>query len=125
MFYPASYSPNPCLGVLGWGLFCGANLTNANPSQLYLCDDGTTFGSVVCPSGCHAAAVGEPDYCLGDDPCVSGVTGGEICGRNLSPNAEPRTLYTCENQQTVGTMFCDVDCIPQRPGTADVCLIEQ
>jgi hypothetical protein len=65
--------------------------------------------------------LGQPNYCIGDDPCVSAVIDGESCGANLSPNAEADVLYTCQDQEVVSMQRC-AECEPHPPGEADVCI---
>jgi hypothetical protein len=107
-----------------WGYYCGANLTlSADAARLYLCFGGLTSASVVCPSGCHAAPPGQPDYCIGSDPCVNSPFDGDVCGANLStPDADANTLYNCQNGQTVSMTVCSAGCHPSPPGQADYCL---
>lgn len=113
--------PDPCATTEGSGLACGQSLAGGTPDVLYWCSNGETYASAACPGLCHAAALGEPNFCLGDDPCVSAVIDGEICGANLSPNAEQNVLYTCQDQQVVSMRSC-VTCQAHPPGEADICV---
>jgi hypothetical protein len=107
----------------GWGYGCGANLApGADPNALYLCLNQTTQGAVRCPNGCRAGATGEPDYCIGNDPCLNSPYDGFACGSNLAtPSASPNVMYECRAQRTVSTRNCVV-CIKAPPGEADECL---
>ena len=120
-----SYPANPCINfpfATGYGYACGVNI-GGDPARLYLCDGQTTFGSVRCPTTCHVGALGEPDYCVGSDPCINNPYNGVACGSNLAtPYANQNYLYNCSGQQTVGSVLCLYGCFAAPPGQDDYCM---
>jgi hypothetical protein len=109
------------------GYACGANLTpNADPNKLYLCANNSTAGSVTCPYGCHVGAVGQPDYCENStsNPCMNNPYNGVACGSNLAvplSSFKQNSLFTCQNQQTVGEVYCAYGCYAAPAGQTDHC----
>lgn len=115
---------NPCQNVGGWGNDCGSNI-GGDPARLYLCNNGSVAGSIVCQNGCYAQAAGQPDYCIGSDPCVNNVfpsgQQAQYCGSSLSPTAAQNSLYTCNGETTVTSTACTNGCFAAPPGQADHC----
>lgn len=109
----------------GYGYICGSNLglSGTEATTLYLCNGTTTYGTAVCPQGCSAGPVGNPNYCYGSDPCVNAPADGQYCGGNLAtPSASPSTYYSCANHVTVATIYCTYGCTAAAPGVGDVCV---
>jgi hypothetical protein len=121
----------------GLGYVCGANLphsictpdpggatmTCSSPpkDRLFLCSKSKTAGYVDCAAGCHASGAGDPDYCEDDDPCANSPFNSDSCGTNLSPLADPDTLYTCQDGETVDSQVCDGGCAAAPLGQTDQC----
>lgn len=125
-------STDPCTAFAfpsSYGLSCGANLgPSADPSRLYLCDGIKTTTSVVCAEGCHAAPVGQDDYCNGvdTDPCMNNTfassTGTAVwCAGNLLSTLDPNVLYSCFGQTVSSMETCSNGCHVSPPGQADYC----
>jgi hypothetical protein len=118
--YPGA--PNPCAATSGFYNVCGTNSTTGDPGRLYRCNGGSVSSSVICQNGCHAAPLGQTDYCIGSDPCVSStIASNVVCGSSLSPAANAAILYTCHNQATTATTLCANGCLAAAPGQSDAC----
>ncbi len=117
---------DPCakFPFAGYGNACGANLDpSASQHTLYWCQDKKLVTSVYCANGCYAAPDGQPDYCIGSDPCVSSPFAGvnKICGRSLSGVVNQNSLYTCDGRKTVSVVTCSAGCYQAPPNEADRC----
>jgi hypothetical protein len=62
-----------------------------------------------------------PDPSTDVDPCDSSALDADYCGATLSPAAEPNTLYSCFEGQTVLQTECTRGCSPGKAGEYDVC----
>lgn len=111
---------DPCTGpAADYGYACGKAL-GADPSRLYLCLRGRTFGSVACAAGCFENVPGEWDFCNGDDPCANYPVDADVCGEKLGPKADKAVLYRCQGQRTISQMSCP-GCVASDPGQRDTC----
>jgi hypothetical protein len=109
------------------GYACGSNLSpKPPPDNLYLCDQHKTVSTAPCAEGCHAGALGTPDYCENSEsnPCENIMFNGPACGANLAvplTGSALQTLYTCQAGTTVSATFCPNGCNAQPVGSADTC----
>src|SRR5207248_690271 len=85
------------------GDYCGNDGLGLDANTLYSCTGGAVAPKQQCANGCVTAPAGTNDYCHARS-CPGGVN-GLYCGSD-GLNADPSTLYDCENGTVTPVQSC-------------------
>ncbi len=108
-------SPDSCSSCPnGDGAYCGGNGINGDKDTLYNCNGGVLSVIQKCPVTCQVKPAGVADTC---GYCPSG--NGAYCGGSL--NADPNTLYNCQDGTLSVIEKCAGTCHVSAAGVADYC----